>query len=242
MLPPALLFFKIVLAIQGLLCFHTVFWIICSSSLKCPLYFDRDCIESVKCLGCSTVILTILILPAHEHHISFHLFVLSSIYFISILWFFEYRNHFIVLVAQSYPTLCNPLDCSPPGPSIHEVSQVRILAWVAISREDHIPGIFLTQGSNLCLLHWQANSLPLSHQGSPILPLRLVYSWFLKICWCTCKWDFFLIFCFWSLFVYINVTYFGILFLYVAALLNSLMHSSSFLVMFFRFSVYFHVI
>ena len=29
-------------------------------------------------------------------------------------------------------------------------------------------GIFLDQGSNLCLLHWQADSLLLSHQGSPI--------------------------------------------------------------------------
>ena len=28
-------------------------------------------------------------------------------------------------------------------------------------------GIFSDQGSNLCLLHWQADSLPLSHQGSP---------------------------------------------------------------------------
>ena len=28
-------------------------------------------------------------------------------------------------------------------------------------------GIFPDQGSNLCLLHWQADSLPLSHQGSP---------------------------------------------------------------------------
>ena len=28
-------------------------------------------------------------------------------------------------------------------------------------------GIFLDQGSNLCLLHWQMDSLPLSHQGSP---------------------------------------------------------------------------
>ena len=27
--------------------------------------------------------------------------------------------------------------------------------------------IFLNQGPNLCLLHWQAESLPLSHQGSP---------------------------------------------------------------------------
>ena len=30
-------------------------------------------------------------------------------------------------------------------------------------------GIFLDQGLNLCLLHWQANSLPLSHQGSPVV-------------------------------------------------------------------------
>ena len=29
-------------------------------------------------------------------------------------------------------------------------------------------GIFLTQGSNPHLLHWQADSLPLSHQGSPV--------------------------------------------------------------------------
>ena len=28
-------------------------------------------------------------------------------------------------------------------------------------------GIFLDQGSNLYLLHWQADSLPLSHQGNP---------------------------------------------------------------------------
>ena len=30
-------------------------------------------------------------------------------------------------------------------------------------------GIFLDQGSNLCLLHWKADSLPLIHQGSPII-------------------------------------------------------------------------
>ena len=37
----------------------------------------------------------------------------------------------------------------------------------------HLQGIFLTQGSNPCLLHWQQNSLPLSHQGSQtfVLPL-----------------------------------------------------------------------
>ena len=37
-----------------------------------------------------------------------------------------------VLVAQSCPTLCNPRDYSPPGPSVHGISQVRILEWVDI--------------------------------------------------------------------------------------------------------------
>ena len=36
-------------------------------------------------------------------------------------------------VAQSYPTLCNPIDCSLPGSSIHGILQARILEWVAIS-------------------------------------------------------------------------------------------------------------
>ena len=35
-------------------------------------------------------------------------------------------------VAQSYPTLSNPMDCSPPGSHIHGIFQARILEWVAI--------------------------------------------------------------------------------------------------------------
>ena len=38
-----------------------------------------------------------------------------------------------VFVAQSCPTLCNPVDCSPPGSSVHWILQARILEWVAIS-------------------------------------------------------------------------------------------------------------
>ena len=33
---------------------------------------------------------------------------------------------------QSYPTLCNPMDSSPPSFSIHEILQARILEWAAI--------------------------------------------------------------------------------------------------------------
>ena len=37
-----------------------------------------------------------------------------------------------VSVAQSCPTLCDPVDCSPPGFSVHGILQARILEWVAM--------------------------------------------------------------------------------------------------------------
>ena len=36
-------------------------------------------------------------------------------------------------VAQSCLTLCDPMDCSPPGSSVHGILQARVLEWVAIS-------------------------------------------------------------------------------------------------------------
>ena len=36
-------------------------------------------------------------------------------------------------VAQSCPTLCDPMGCSLPGSSIHGILQVRVLEWVAIA-------------------------------------------------------------------------------------------------------------
>ena len=45
-------------------------------------------------------------------------------------------------------TLCDLMDYSPPGSSVHGISQARILEWVAISFSR---GVFLTQGWNLCL-------------------------------------------------------------------------------------------
>ena len=38
-----------------------------------------------------------------------------------------------VLVAQLYLTLCDPMDCSPPGSSVHEILQARILGCIATS-------------------------------------------------------------------------------------------------------------
>ena len=38
-----------------------------------------------------------------------------------------------VLITQSCPTLCDPMDCSPPGSSVHGILQAIILEWVVIS-------------------------------------------------------------------------------------------------------------
>ena len=68
--------------------------------------------------------------------------------------------------AQLCLTLCDPMDCSPPGSSVHGSFPARILEWVANSSSR---GFSLLGGQN-CLLHllqWQADSLPLSHLGNP---------------------------------------------------------------------------
>ena len=39
-------------------------------------------------------------------------------------------------VAQSYPTLRDPMDCSLPGSSVHGIFQARVLVWVAIALSD----------------------------------------------------------------------------------------------------------
>ena len=65
---------------------------------------------------------------------------------------------------QSCLPLCDPMDCSPPDSSVHGIFLARILGWVAMPSSR----VFPTQGLNpglLCLLHWQADSLPLTPPG-----------------------------------------------------------------------------
>ena len=58
------------------------------------------------------------------------------------------------------------MDCSLPGSALHGILQARILEWVAIPFSR---GIFLTQGSNLGLLHCRQILYLLSYQGRVIL-------------------------------------------------------------------------
>ena len=65
---------------------------------------------------------------------------------------FEHFELVKVLIAQLYSTLCDPIDCSPPGSSVLGILQARILEWGGHSL---LQGIFLTQGSNPGLLHYR---------------------------------------------------------------------------------------
>ena len=77
-------------------------------------------------------------------------------------------NHFVwdvrCSVAQLCPTLCDPMNCSPPGSSVHGISQARGLEWVAISFSR---GSSQPRDGTCVSCIGQVGSLPLSHLGSP---------------------------------------------------------------------------
>ena len=74
-----------------------------------------------------------------------------------------------VLFAQSCPTLCNPIDCSPSGSSVHGILPARILGGHYL-----LQGIFPTQELNLGPLHCRQIFYHLSPQGD------------LCVCVCVC--------------------------------------------------------
>ena len=108
---------------------------------------------------------------------------------ICILWTYIYSLYalysfyrFILYVCmhakslQSCPILCDPMDCSPPGSSLHGDSPGKD---TELGCHALLQGLFLTQGSNshpFCLRHWQAGSLPPAPPGKAILYTRLVKS------------------------------------------------------------------
>ena len=68
-----------------------------------------------------------------------------------------------VLVTQSCPALCDPMDCSPPGSSAHTFSRQEY--WSGLPCPSPV---FLTQGWNPGLLHCRQILYHLCHQRSPL--------------------------------------------------------------------------
>ena len=77
---------------------------------------------------------------------------------------------------QSCPTTCDSRDRSPKRSTVHRILEARILGyWVGCIVL--LQGSFPTQGSNpgsLCLLHWQADSLPLTPPGKPYNRMKVL--------------------------------------------------------------------
>ena len=70
----------------------------------------------------------------------------------------------LYLVAQSCLTLCNPMDCSPPGSSVYGDSSGKN---TGVGCHSLLQRIFPIQGSNPGLPHCRRILYHLSHQGSP---------------------------------------------------------------------------
>ena len=76
-----------------------------------------------------------------------------------------------VLVVQSCLTLCDPMNHSPPGSSVHGILQARILEWIAFPSQDlPDPGIKGWSPAS------QADTLPFELQGSPFHYILSAYS------------------------------------------------------------------
>ena len=76
-------------------------------------------------------------------------------------------DHSVCLVIQSCSILWDPIDCSPPGSSVHGDSSGK---KTGVGCHFLFQGIFPTQGSNLCLLyllHCRLTLYHLSHKGRP---------------------------------------------------------------------------
>ena len=59
-------------------------------------------------------------------------------------------------VAQSFPTLSDPMDCSPPGSSVHGILQAGVLEWVAIAFSDYLKLKFNWILSIFIFIFWQS--------------------------------------------------------------------------------------
>ena len=87
---------------------------------------------------------------------------LVSLHFLPLAWY--HMHIWVCLVTQSWLTLCNPLNYSLPGSSVHEDSpgkNTRVGCLALLQR------IFPTQGSNPGFLHCRHILYHLTHQGSP---------------------------------------------------------------------------
>ena len=68
-------------------------------------------------------------------------------------------------VTQLCPTLCDPMDCSPPGSSVPGICQARIWSGLPFPSPGDLPNPGIEPVSLTSNLHWQADFLPSASPG-----------------------------------------------------------------------------
>ena len=84
--------------------------------------------------------------------------------------------HFVVLVTQLCPTLCDPMDCSLPGSLVHGILQARVLEWGAIAFSDEGCYIWLIDYSKSRYIYKQTGILKL------MWLIDIIFWFFNKVC------------------------------------------------------------
>ena len=89
---------------------------------------------------------------------------------------------------QSCLTLCNPMDCSPPGSSVHGTLQARILEWIAMPSSRGCSQPKDQTQVSLHLPHWQVSSVPLAAPEKTSLVAQMIKNamwetWVLSLGW-----------------------------------------------------------
>ena len=128
--PAMLFFFIIVLATWGLSCFHTKFKNICPMSVKNVwVYIQRkqntNLRRSINTNVHSSIIYNSQVMEATLVSINRWMDKEDKV----CIYIYVYMH----VCAQSHLALYDPMDCSPPASSVHEIFEARILEWVSIS-------------------------------------------------------------------------------------------------------------
>ena len=89
-------------------------------------------------------------------------------------------GYVLCFVTQLCLTLCNPMDCSPPGSSVHGISLGKN---TGVGCSALLQKIFQTQGLNLGLPHCRQILYHLNHKGSPRILEWIAYPFFSGSSW-----------------------------------------------------------
>ena len=111
--------------------------------------------------------------PLGKTYIYTYIFIFVYIHYLCVYIMYIYVHKYICIYIDyalllfscsvMYDSVSDPMDCNPPGSSVHAISQGRILEWVVISFSK---GSSRPWDRTQLYLHLQVDSLPLSHLGS----------------------------------------------------------------------------